>query len=155
MKETKKMSKKKLTHERACVIGGSSGKLPSFTTLAKDITERKQMDEKLRRQEKLAVMGQLAGGVGHELRNPLGVIKNAVYFLNRVLEEPEPEVKETLEILDKEVDNSERIIRNLLDFARARPPSWRKVDVNDARARSVKFKPSLVEFARSRAKNSH
>jgi len=82
------------------------------------------------RREKLAVLGQLAGGVGHELRNPLGAIKNAAYYLNMVLEKPEPEVKETLEILEKEVGTSERIISSILDFARPKPLTRRKVDVN-------------------------
>ncbi|GAG41687.1 unnamed protein product, partial [marine sediment metagenome] len=68
--------------------------------IGRDITKRKEMEEKLVRSEKLAVLGQLAGGVGHELRNPLGAIKNAAYFLNMVLEQPEPEVKETLDILE-------------------------------------------------------
>ena len=93
--------------------------------------ELREAQEELLRKEKLAVLGQLAGGVGHELRNPLGAIKNAAYFLNMVLEEPDPEVKETLEILDKEVGTSERIISSLLDFARPKPPIRRKVDVND------------------------
>jgi signal transduction histidine kinase len=87
--------------------------------------------EELIRQEKLAVLGQLAGGVGHELRNPLGAISNAAYFLNMVIEEPDPEIQETLEILDKEVRTSERIISSLLDFARTKPPTWRKVDINE------------------------
>ncbi len=86
--------------------------------------------EQLVRHEKLAVLGQLAGGVGHELRNPLGAIKNAAYFLNMALEEPEPEVQETLEILEREVGTSERIISSLLDFARARPPARRQVNIN-------------------------
>ena len=90
----------------------------------------REAQDQLVRREKLAVLGQLAGGVGHELRNPLGAIKNAAYFLNMVLEEPEPEVKETLEILEKEVATSEKIISSLLDFARAKPPMQRKVDVN-------------------------
>jgi len=38
--------------------------------------------EQLVRKEKLAVLGQLAGSMGHELRNPLGVISNSVYYLN-------------------------------------------------------------------------
>jgi len=48
--------------------------------------------------EPLAVLGQLAGGLGRELRNPLGAIKSAAYFLNMAPEEPELEVKETLSI---------------------------------------------------------
>jgi signal transduction histidine kinase len=93
--------------------------------------ELREAQEQLVRQEKLAVLGQLAGGVGHELRNPLAVIKNTAYFLNMVLKEPEPEVKEALDIVDKEVGICNRTISSLLDFARAEPPVRRKVDVND------------------------
>lgn len=99
--------------------------------ILRDITERKEMEEKLMRQEKLAMLGQLAGGIGHELRNPLGAIKNAAYFLNMALEKPELEVKETLELLDKEISTSERIISSLLGFARPKPPSRHKIDVQE------------------------
>ncbi|MCK4411273.1 PAS domain S-box protein, partial [Candidatus Bipolaricaulota bacterium] len=94
-------------------------------------TELKDAQEELVRKEKLAILGQLAGGVGHDLRNPLGAIKNAAYFLNTVLKEPDREVKETLEILEKEVGTSEAIISSLLDFARAKPPTKRKISVNE------------------------
>jgi signal transduction histidine kinase len=93
-------------------------------------SELRETQERLIRQEKLAVLGQLAGGVGHELRNPLGAIKNAAYYLNMVLEDPDLETREILEVLEKEVDTSEKIISSLLDFARARPPIRRKVDLN-------------------------
>jgi len=103
-----------------------------------ELAERKRAEEALRdtqeqliRREKLAVLGQLAGGVGHELRTPLGAINNAVYFLNMVLEEPDPEVKEMLDIIKKEVGTSDRIIRSLLGFARTGAPVWQKVDVNE------------------------
>ncbi|NQT84294.1 GAF domain-containing protein [bacterium] len=119
-----------------------------------DVTERKRAEEtaeertkelrdaqeQLVRKKKLAVLGQLAGGVGHELRNPLGAIKNAAYFLNMVVEEPDPEVKETLEIIEKEVATSERIIGSLLGFARPQPPTRRKTNINE-----------VVEEALSRA----
>jgi len=89
-----------------------------------------EAQEQLVQREKLAVVGQLAGGVGHELRTPLGNIKNAAYFLNMVIENPDAEVREMLGILEKEVLVSERIINSLLDFARSKPPARRKVNVN-------------------------
>jgi PAS domain S-box-containing protein len=130
-------------------IKGYDGKSIGVAAIIKDITERKEMQERLLLSEKLAVLGQLAGGVGHELRNPLGAIKNAAYFLNMALEEPEPEVKETLQILEKEVATSERIISSLLDFARPKPPTRRKVDVNDVlqEALSRVTVPENVEVA--------
>ncbi len=114
------------------VMFDKSGQVQGIVCVAQDITERKMLEEERRmRQERLTVLGQLAGGVGHELRNPLGAIKNSAYFLNMVLEEPTPEVKETLKIMEKEVLNSERIITSLLDYARARPPLKRKVNINN------------------------
>jgi signal transduction histidine kinase len=93
--------------------------------------ELQQAQEQLVRREKLAVLGQLAGGVAHELRNPLGVIKNSAYFLNMALDDPNPEIKQGLEILNREVGRSDRIIKSLLDFARSKPPHRQTVDVND------------------------
>jgi signal transduction histidine kinase len=80
-----------------------------------------ETQEELVRKEKLATLGQLAGGVGHELRNPLGVIKNSVYYLNMVLPDDE-KVRKHLGILDREVANSNRIVTELLDFARVKAP---------------------------------
>lgn len=98
--------------------------------LEKSEIELKQMQEQLMRAKKLAILDQLAAGISHELRNPLGAIKNAAYFLNMTLEEPVPEVKETLKLLEKEVVTSERIISSLLDFARAKLPTRRKVNID-------------------------
>jgi C4-dicarboxylate-specific signal transduction histidine kinase len=125
-------------------------------SVSREIAERKRAEEKLRnaqdeliRGEKLAILGQMAGGVGHELRNPLGAIKNAVYFLNMALEEPEPEIKETLGILENEVLTSERIISSLLGFARSKPPVRRKVGVKDCiqEALSRVIVPDKVDVA--------
>jgi len=93
--------------------------------------------EQLVLKEKLAVLGQLGGGMAHELRNPLGAIKNAVYFLKMVLEKPEPEVEETLEILEKEVATSQRIINSLLVFAHPKPATKRKIDINGVIQKSL------------------
>lgn len=86
-----------------------------------------EAQEELVRKEKLAILGQLSGSVGHELRNPLGVISNAVYFLKMVLADSDEKVHEYLGIIKKEIDISLRIITDLLDFARTKPPQLQKV----------------------------
>jgi signal transduction histidine kinase len=69
--------------------------------------------------------------VAHELRNPLGALKNAAYFLGMVLQAPEREVRETLQIVNAEVATCERIIGNLLDFARPREAGVSRVAVDE------------------------
>ena len=93
--------------------------------------ELREAQEELIRKERLAILGQISGGVGHELRNPLGAIKNAAYFLKMILETQNSEIDETLEILDKEVENCERIINSLLDFARPKAPVLQKIIINE------------------------
>jgi signal transduction histidine kinase len=58
-----------------------------------------------------------------------------------VLEDPEPEVKETLEIIEKEVGISQQIITSLLDFARPKPPTRHMVDINDVVQEAVSRVP--------------
>jgi len=101
-----------------------------------EITTRDEIGELAKSFESMRVslkksISTLAGGVGHELRNPLGAIKNAVYFLFMALEEPELAVKESLEILKEEVETAEKIISSLLDFARPKSLDLQKVDIND------------------------
>ena len=95
--------------------------------LRQKIVELQAAQEELVRKEKLAILGLLAGSVGHELRNPLGVMSNAVYFLKMVLEEADETVQEYLGIIKKEIDTSLRIITDLLDFARTKPPKLQTV----------------------------
>ena len=90
--------------------------------------ELRETQEQLVRSEKLAVIGQLAGGVGHELRNPLGAIKNAVYYIKgkiakSELGQKEPRVMEFLNIMDDEINSSNKIISDLLSFSRVGKPS--------------------------------
>jgi signal transduction histidine kinase len=86
----------------------------------------------------------MAAGVAHELRNPLGAISNSVYFLNMVLEEVEPGVREALAIVDKEVRTCERIIQSLLNFARIKSPLRQELNVN-AVLRTVLSRIALPE----------
>ena len=93
------------------------------------LNELHNAQESLVRREKLAMLGQLAGGVGHELRNPLGVMTNAIYYLLMVLKEAPADVKEYLGILRTQIALSEKIIGDLLDFARVKQPQLETVPV--------------------------
>ena len=87
-----------------------------------------ETQEQLIRSEKLAVIGQLASGVSHELRNPLGAIKNAGFYIRRRvtntnLPTTEPRVLEFLDIIDEEVNSANKVIADLLGFSRVAKPT--------------------------------
>lgn len=90
-----------------------------------------EAQDQLIRKERLATLGQLASSVGHELRNPLGVMNNAVYFLEATLPDAPPKVVEYFGILRAQVRQSERIIGDLLDFARVKPPQRDRVQLDE------------------------
>jgi len=79
--------------------------------------ELEQAHEELVKKERLATLGQLAGGVAHEIRNPLGVIRNATYFLRQTSPDEE-NVQDSFEEIERALANSNHIVNELLDYAR-------------------------------------
>jgi polar amino acid transport system substrate-binding protein len=79
----------------------------------------------------MAAIGQLAAGVAHEIRNPLGAIRNALYDLKEILGEGPPEAKEDLAIAEEELVRAKAIIDNLLEFSRISRVDQEPVDLND------------------------
>jgi PAS domain S-box-containing protein len=123
------------------ILKDASGNWIGHITIVRDVTERKRMEEALKaaqeqliRSEKLAAIGQLASGVGHELRNPLGAIKTAVHYVRRKiagseLSAAEPRVVEFLGLIDEEVDSANKVITDLLSFSRVAKPTVSLVKV--------------------------
>jgi signal transduction histidine kinase len=107
--------------------------------------ELHETQQRLVRQEKLAALGQLAGGVGHELRNPLGVISNAVYFLLMTLPETDKTTSEYLGILSTEVRNAEKIISDLLDFSHSRLPERTATNVPELLNQVIRKRPTPTQ----------
>jgi len=81
------------------------------------------------RTTRLAAIGQMSASIAHDLRNPLGTMRNAVYYLKRRLPEGRPEIGEYLDIIDQEINAADRIISNLLGAARAKEPVKQALDL--------------------------
>lgn len=93
--------------------------------------ELRTTQEELVQKEKLAAVGQLASGVGHELRNPLGVMKNAVYYIKSKIGAQDPKLAKHLDIMEREINNSNKIISDLLNFSRTRKPELIPAEINE------------------------
>ena len=79
--------------------------------------ELRDAQETLLKQERQTTFGQLAGGVAHELRNPLGVIANAIYYLKLIVPQTEEKIMDYLGIVEREGQTAVQILSDLLNFS--------------------------------------
>jgi signal transduction histidine kinase len=93
------------------------------------LAELELAQQELVKKERLAMLGQLASAVGHELRNPLGVMTNAMYVIERCVSDGPPLAREYIELVRGQIAISERIVGDLLDTARVRAPEAQAVDL--------------------------
>ncbi len=103
----------------ASMVRGTGGNPDMIWCIVRDMTERKQMEEALLRSQRMATIGELAAMVGHDLRNPLQGIANAVYYLST---EERPKLGEKgIEMLQEilgDIRRSDKIINDLLEYSR-------------------------------------
>jgi len=108
-----------LVEVSASVLRDASGTPTSFVVVTKDITERQRMEQQLLKSERLAAIGELATMVGHDLRNPLTGIAGAAYYLKMKLgSKMDRKTQEMLELIKKDIEYSNKIVNDLLDFSR-------------------------------------
>ncbi|NPV70442.1 MAG: transporter substrate-binding domain-containing protein [Firmicutes bacterium] len=100
------------------VDGEADGAIVVFT----DDTERRRLQEQVHRQNKLQALGQMLAGAAHEIKNPLSCIKNFTDLLPRKFDVPSFR-DEFLHHVPAEVARLDRIVCDLLDFARPRAPA--------------------------------
>jgi two-component system sensor histidine kinase HydH len=93
------------------------GRWVGYVLLLRDLTEVRRLTQEIARSRRMASLGSLAAGVAHEIRNPLSSLKGfAAYFRERHGEIPEE--REAAEVMIQEVDRLNRVISQLLEFAR-------------------------------------
>ena len=82
------------------------------------------------RRERLAVIGLFAGSLAHQIRNPLGSIKNAAYLVQLASPTVDDDLRRALNIIQDEVGRANQIITDLVDYARVTPAQRRVVPVD-------------------------
>lgn len=98
--------------------------------LARDLTYRKEMEEDLQRADRLALLGTLAAGLAHEIKNPLGGIKGAAQLLKRGVSH-DPSLGEYADIVVKEVDRVNRLIEQLMDLSQPARYDFEAVNIHE------------------------
>ncbi len=110
-------------------IVNAAGQLVGHILILRDLAQVKQLQAEIRRQEKLAALGGLAAGVAHEIRNPLSSIKGlATYFAGKF--EAGSEERSLAQVMTQEVDRLNRVISELLEFARPADLNRSARDIN-------------------------
>ena len=100
------------------LIRNKKGEKIGITLIIHDLTRLKQYEEKILKNERLAAIGELAGMVSHDLRNPLSSMQAATYYLKKHNTKTDKISREMLDAIQVSIEYSNRIINDLLDYSR-------------------------------------
>jgi two-component system sensor histidine kinase HydH len=112
--------------------------LVGHVLIIRDLGEVRRLQEAIRRQEKLAALGGMAAGVAHEIRNPLSSIKGLATYLAGKFG-PESDDRDAARVMVQEVDRLNRVISELLEFARPSDITPQAMDVGALLQHSLKL----------------
>ena len=128
-------------------IVNEKGEVESIVRTAKDITEVKRVEQKIQQTEKLVSLGQLAAGIAHEINNPMGVIRCYADLLKHQLPDS-PQGLKDVAIIEKHALNCQRIVSDLLKFARGQETEKQLASLNPTVGEVVQMVASQFEKQR-------
>ncbi len=106
----------------------ASGEQEGVVLIIRDLSRVRELEEAVRRADRLSMLGTLAAGLAHEIKNPLGGIKGAAQLLAMELS-AQRQLKEYTDVMVREVDRVNGIIEELMDLARPRQAKWSEVNL--------------------------
>ncbi|MCW3983036.1 MAG: PAS domain S-box protein [Candidatus Bathyarchaeota archaeon] len=113
-----KTGEKRFVTVSCSIVSDTGGKDVGAAFVLRDVTERRAIEQKLLKAERFASIGELAGMLGHDLRNPLSGISGASFYLRRKLNgKLDSQEKAMLDSIDKSIEYSNKIINDLLDYS--------------------------------------
>jgi PAS domain S-box-containing protein len=124
-------------------VRGAHGEVVGVSTIVRDITDRKKLEEQLRQSQKMEAVGRLAGGIAHDFNNLLSVIVGYTYVLQSSL--PDDEVlRNSAEQVMNAADKASSLTRQLLAFSRRQVLQPEIIDLNDILAGMEKMLPRVI-----------
>ena len=139
-----------LTSMTLSPLRDAEGKIVGVSRICRDITHLKKAEERLLLTERLSSLGELTAGVAHELRNPLAGIKLNTQILSRRKDLPDLE-RRVLESTQEGIDKIQKIVEDMLHFAKPKPAHFKEEAVNEVVEKSLlilqpKFKNANIQW---------
>jgi len=122
--------------------------LENQATLKESLDRLETAEESLRRQDRLAALGEMSAGIAHEIRNPLGVISSSAQLLGRKVEAPAAGIRQLLDIIEEETARLNGLITDFLSFGRPPRPVPRHGDLRTIAGKAVEY---IAAMARERS----
>ena len=123
----------------------------AFNLMTGRLRQMRELEEELRRKDRLAALGELSAGVAHEIRNPLGIIKNSAQVLqdrftrkSAASEDKDTKSKELSKFIIEEVDRLNKVVTNFLDFARPQKPNLAETQIAPVIDRTLELMESQI-----------
>lgn len=146
--------KKKILDLNTSFLADESGEITGVVAVIRDVTEIKDLNEEVARHKRLAALGKLSAGIAHEIRNPLSSIRGLAQFVYNSFSKND-ERKEDLSAIIQEVDRLNKLVVQVLDFAKLQKPNLTHFSLNDligkitelfkleTKDKQIKFSPEL------------
>jgi two-component system, NtrC family, sensor histidine kinase PilS len=115
----------------------SSGKGAKIIVF-QDVTEIKRIEENMKKVEGLALVGEMAAGIAHEIRNPMASISGSIEVLKEGVAWDDTQSR-LMAIVSREIDRLDQLISDFLIFARPKEIKWRTFDLNQVIAESLEL----------------